>query len=93
MTPKVTQKPYARNQILVAKVTYSRFPGQAVYCSDLKELKDVMDSICVDDPGKFLTAPDYSFNDWLDAGEEIKVEMEFVSKEFMEKLEDFEIFG
>lgn len=92
MTPKVTQKPYAENQILVVKVIFSRYPGQAVYCSDLKELHHVIDGIFIDDPEKFQTKPDYNFIGWVDAGEEVKIEMEFVSQEFLDKLEDFETF-
>lgn len=93
MTPKVTQKPYAANQILVAKVTYDRFPGQCVYVADLKELHDVLNAAFVDDPEKFLTRPDYDFHDWMEPGEKVTIEMEFVSQDFLDRLEEFEIFG
>jgi hypothetical protein len=93
MAPKVTQKPYAANQILVAKLTYDRYPGQSVYCIDLAELHQVLDSVFIDDPDRFKTKPDYDFNDWMNAGEQIRIEMEYVSQEFIDKLEDFEVFG
>lgn len=94
MTAKIMNQGIAPSlHTMVTKITFSRYPGQIVYCTNLHELNQVLGTIL---NGEFYEAgasdSEFDFDDLMESGEEINIEMEYVPLDFLKKLQDFKGF-
>lgn len=79
--------------VMVAKITVSSYPGQFVYCTDMCELRYALGVIMGDNSNEFgIPSAELNFDDLMDPGDEIHIEMEYMPVASLKKLEDFKKF-